>query len=199
MTSDNSTPKRSEFIDANEQHSPETRADAPVEKGTDGLVGGSPEESGFFVVGIGASAGGLRALEEFFEHMPSDSGAAFVVIQHLSPDYKSLMSELLTRRTNMAVQRVVEQMRLAPNTIFLIPPGQNLVLANQRLHLIPQARDPGHQPNFPIDLFFQSLATECKGRVISIILSGTGSDGARGIQAVSERGGDCPGPRSNNR
>ncbi|MEO0352129.1 MAG: CheR family methyltransferase [Cyanobacteria bacterium P01_A01_bin.15] len=143
----------------------------------------------FFVVGIGASAGGLRALEEYFENMPSDSHAAFVVVQHLSPDYKSLMSELLKRRTNMAVQQVIEQVSLTPNTVFLIPPGQNMVLENDHLHLMPQDRSQGRQPNFPIDRFFQSLSTEVREHTISIILSGTGSDGSRGIQEIAEMGG----------
>ena len=142
-----------------------------------------------FVVGIGASAGGLRALEIFFQNMPSDSGAAFVVIQHLSPHHESLMVEILKRHTNMAVKRVMEQMPLTPNTLFLIPPGQNLVLLEEYLHLIPQAREEGHQPNFPIDLFFQSLAAAKREHAISIILSGTGGDGSRGIQDVSKQGG----------
>ena len=189
MTSDNSAPKLWEVTDSNGQSPPEIRADALGVEETDGVEGGYPEESVLFVVGIGASAGGLCALEDFFDNMPGDSGAAFVVVQHLSPDHESLMGELLERRTNMSVQRVVEQMRLTPNTIFLIPPGQNLVLENDRLHLIRRARDQSRQPNFPIDLFFQSLATECKAHTISIILSGTGSDGTRGIQEVSKMGG----------
>ncbi|MBE9068359.1 PAS domain S-box protein [Leptolyngbya cf. ectocarpi LEGE 11479] len=143
----------------------------------------------FFVVSIGASAGGLRALEEYFENMPSDSGAAFVVVQHLSPDYKSLMSELLKHRTNMDVQQVTEQVSLTPNTVFLIPPGQNMVLENDHFHLMPQDRGQGRQPNFPIDRFFQSLSTEVREHTISIILSGTGSDGSRGIQEIAEMGG----------
>lgn len=141
------------------------------------------------IVGIGASAGGLRALEEFFENMPADSGAAFVVIQHLSPDFKSLMNELLERRTQMSVRLVTEDMRLEANVIFLIPPGQNLVLTGQHLHLSQQDRGAGHLPNFPIDLFFESLATAGGDRTISIVLSGTGSDGTRGIKRVSEMGG----------
>lgn len=79
----------------------------------------------FFVVGIGASAGGLRALEKFFENMPADSGAAFIVIQHLSPDFKSLMKELLERRTRMQVYRVEEGMAIAPNKVYLIPRPSN--------------------------------------------------------------------------
>ncbi|MEO0539279.1 MAG: CheR family methyltransferase [Cyanobacteria bacterium P01_A01_bin.105] len=154
----------------------------------------------FFIVGIGASAGGLRAIEEFFDNMPPDSGAAFVVIQHLSPDYRSLMSELLERRTSMAVQRVVDRIQVAPNTVYLIPPGHNLVIdkfeidqsstaEGAQLRLMRQERGQGHQLNFPIDLFFQSLAAERQDRAISIVLSGTGSDGSRGIQNVSESGG----------
>ncbi|MEM8611190.1 MAG: CheR family methyltransferase [Cyanobacteria bacterium P01_H01_bin.105] len=142
-----------------------------------------------FIVGIGASAGGLRAIEEFFDVMPSDSGAAFVLVQHLSPDYKSLMNELLERRTEMQVQRVTDGVALKPNTVFLIPPGQNLFLEGNQLRLVRQDRNQGYQPHFPIDLFFQAIATEQGTHTIGIILSGTGSDGSRGIQEISEAGG----------
>ena len=145
-------------------------------------------ERDFFVVGIGASAGGLRALEDFFAHMPQDSGGAFVVIQHLSPDYKSLMKELLGRCTHMAIHRVEDGAVLAPNSVYLIPPGQNLVVSDGRLHLIKQDR-LNRQPNFPIDLFFESLAKDRPNQTIAIILSGTGSDGSIGLQAVYQAGG----------
>ena len=143
----------------------------------------------FFVVGIGASAGGLRALEEFFEHMPTDSGAAFVVIQHLSPDFKSLMKELLERRTRMAIYRVTEGMELQPNCIYLIPPGKNLVLEAQKLHLLEQEERNRHGLNFPIDIFLESLAKTRVERAIGVILSGTGSDGTNGLRAINEVGG----------
>ncbi len=143
----------------------------------------------FPIVGIGASAGGLRAIEDFFDHMPCDSGAAFVIIQHLSPDFKSLMKDILGQRTKMPIKRVIDGMTLTPDTIFLIPPGQNLVLKGSCLRLTAQDRDSGHPPHFPIDLFFQSLSTEGKERAIGIILSGTGSDGARGIKHISEMNG----------
>ncbi len=142
-----------------------------------------------FIIGIGASAGGLKAIEDFFDAMPSDSGAAFVVVQHLSPDYKSLMNELLERRTHMQVKRVTDGIALEPNVVFLIPPGQNLFLKGNQLRLVPQDRNQGYQPHFPIDLFFQALAAEQGARTIGIILSGTGSDGSRGIQEISEAGG----------
>ena len=147
------------------------------------------QEGKFFVVGIGASAGGLRALEEFFEHMPTDSGAAFVVIQHLSPDFKSLMKELLERRTRMAIYRVTEGMELEPNSVYLIPPGKNLVLDQQKLHLLEQEERNRHGLNFPIDIFLESLAKTNVERAIGVILSGTGSDGTNGLRAINEAGG----------
>lgn len=143
----------------------------------------------FPVVGIGASAGGLKALEVFFENMPADNGAAFVVIQHLSPDFKSLMKELLERRTQMAVKVATEGIPLEANTVFLIPPGQNMALVGDCLHLTSQERDSGHRAHFPIDLFFESLAIQGGPDIIAIVLSGTGSDGSRGMQTVTEAGG----------
>ena len=145
--------------------------------------------SDFFVVGVGASAGGLKALEEFFEHMPTDCNAAFVVIQHLSPDFKSLMKELLERRTRMTVHRVVEGMTLQPNSIYLIPPGKNLVLKHERLYLIEQTGRDERILNFPIDIFLESLAKTRTEKAIGIVLSGTGSDGTKGLKTIHEAGG----------
>ncbi len=141
-----------------------------------------------FVVGIGASAGGLRALEDFFAHMPPDSGAAFVVVQHLSPDYKSLMKELLGRCTHMAIHRVEEGMPLASNSVYLIPPGQDLEVCDGQLHLTKQNR-LNRLPNYPIDSFFESLARDSSESAVAIVLSGSGSDGSRGIQAIHQSGG----------
>ena len=146
-------------------------------------------EANLFVVGIGASAGGLRALEDFFDHMPGDCGAAFVVVQHLSPDFKSLMKELLERRTNMEVHRVEEGIALIPNHVYLIPPRQNLVVRAGHLHLVAQPGSPRVQPNFPINLFFESLAEEYAEQAIGIVMSGTGSDGSLGLEAISEASG----------
>jgi len=162
-------------------HAPEEAAALPVEADT--------KSNTFPVVGIGASAGGLRALEDFFDNLPYDGGAAYVVVQHLSPDFKSLMKELLTQRTKMAIRRVTDGMKIEPDTIFLIPPGQNLVLRDGELKLTAQNRDSGHQPHFPIDRFFSSLAKECQEKALGIVLSGTGSDGTRGIQNIAEAGG----------
>lgn len=140
-----------------------------------------------YMVGIGASAGGLEALRSFFSAMPPDSGLAFVVIQHLAPNHKSLMAELLARATDMPVARAEEGVRPLPNHVYLIPPGFNLTLKGVGLHL---ERGPGGGTlNLPIDIFFRSLAKELGDRAVAIVLSGTGSDGARGIRAVKEAGG----------
>ena len=147
-------------------------------------------EENLFVVGIGASAGGLRALEEFFDHMPSDSDAAFIVIQHLSPDFKSLMKELLERRTRMQVHRVEEGMAIAPNNVYLIPPGKNLSVREGVLHLSEQQSRRVHGAiSFPINIFFHSLADSYAEQAVGIVLSGTGSDGTQGLQAIKEAGG----------
>lgn len=140
-----------------------------------------------YVVGIGASAGGLEALERFFDHMPPDTGLAFVVVPHLSPDFKSLMGELLSKRTRMPVRQVADGMRVEPNTISVIPPRKNMIIAAGRLMLTDI--EPPHGLNLPIDIFFRSLADDLNDRAIGVILSGTGSDGTRGIRAIKEAGG----------
>ena len=144
----------------------------------------------FYVVGIGASAGGLSALEELFSNLSTASGAAFVVIQHLSPDFKSLMKGLLERRTSMSIHRVTEGMELKANSVYLIPPGQNLTLEQNILRLENRQKDKNkkHKPNFQIIYFF-SLAKNYGERSIGVILSGTGSDGTRGLKAINEAGG----------
>ncbi|MFW6218582.1 MAG: chemotaxis protein CheB [Bacteroidota bacterium] len=144
-------------------------------------------ENEHFYVGIGASAGGLEALQEFFKHMPSDTGLIFIIIQHLSPDYKSLMNELLSRYTSMKIKIVEDGIRLEPNTVFLIPPKKNMTIFNDQLYLKDFPQKQGL--NLPIDIFFRSLAEEKGKRSIGIILSGTGSDGTLGIRAIKEAGG----------
>lgn len=138
-------------------------------------------------VGIGASAGGLEALEEFIKGMPSDTGMTFIVVQHLSPDYKSMMVELLSRRTQMKVLQIEDGMLVKANCIYLIPPKKNLTIYHSRLILTEQVRDTSL--NLPIDVFFRSLAIDQKKKAVGIILSGTGSDGTLGIKAIKEQGG----------
>ncbi len=138
-------------------------------------------------VGIGASAGGLEAIESFFTNMPSDSGMAFIVVQHLSPDYKSLMVELLSKKTSMPVHRAEDAMEVLPDHVYLIPPKKNLTIFHGKLLLSDQDHSRGI--NLPIDLFLRSLADDQAERAVAIILSGTGSDGMRGVRAVKENGG----------
>ena len=113
-----------------------------------------------YVVGIGASAGGLQPLQEFFGSMPQDSGLAFLIVQHLSPEFKSLMSELLSRHTNMALHRVEHGMPLEPDSIYLIPPKKNVAISDGKLFLTDQDLTRGHPLNFPIDIFLNSLAEQ---------------------------------------
>lgn len=137
------------------------------------------------IVGIGASAGGLEAIEAFFKAMPSDSGVAFVVVQHLSPDHKSLMVELLSKHTSMAVRRAEDGMSVERNSVYLIPPNHNLRMFHGRLLLSEQQRDL-RGINLPIDIFLRSMAEDQGDKAIAIILSGTGSDGTSGIRAIKE-------------
>lgn len=141
----------------------------------------------FPVVCIGASAGGLEALQEFFQNMPPNPGAAFVIIQHLSPDYKSLMDELLARYTHMKIHRVEDGMPVEKDHLYLIPPRKNMTIFHGKLLLSDQ--NPGRSLNLPIDIFMRSLAKDQEKNAIGIILSGTGSDGTLGIRAIKEYGG----------
>ena len=137
------------------------------------------------VIGIGASAGGLEALQQFFGCMPPNSGLSFVVVQHLSPDYKSLMADILGKHTEMAVYQAESHMLIEPDTVYLIPPKKYMTIKDGRLLL---SESPGTL-NHPIDAFFHSLAEEKKEKAIAVVLSGTGSDGTNGVKAVKEHGG----------
>ncbi|GAB4254844.1 MAG: hypothetical protein Kow0065_02370 [Methylomicrobium sp.] len=139
------------------------------------------------VIGIGASAGGLEALERFFRAMPVDSGFAFVVIQHLSPDFKSLMNELLERFTSMAAIPVIDSIEVRANTIFLLPPRKDIVIEGNRL--ITREREKDGVLSLPINTFFRSLAAAWSDRAVAVVLSGTGSDGSNGLLDVRDAGG----------
>ena len=138
------------------------------------------------IIGIGASAGGLEALQQFFEHMPSNSGLSFVVVQHLSPDYKSLMADILGKHTEMPVYQAEHEMAVEADTVYLIPPKKYMTVQGGRLMLTDYAQGT---LNHPIDIFFTSLAEERREHSIVVILSGTGSDGTNGVKAVKEHGG----------
>ena len=184
----NVPPEAQAQIDADEALLAESQPDKGLSSQMDCPLKNETKDT-FPVVGIGASASELRALENFFDHLPYDNGAAYVVIQHLSSDSPRLMKELLAQRTNMTIRQVTDGMKVEPNTVFLIPPGQNLILLGHSLRLTAQNRDSRRQSHFPIDLFFQSLAKACQDKAVGIVLSGTGSDGTRGIQSIAEMGG----------
>ncbi|MCF8362698.1 MAG: chemotaxis protein CheB [Prolixibacteraceae bacterium] len=147
----------------------------------------SKKDESLTVVGVGASAGGLEALQQFFEYMPDDTGLVFVVVQHLSPDYKSMMDELLARHTNMPIKVIADGEKIEVNYIYLIPPRQNLRIFKDQLFLTNQDNRKGL--HLPIDIFFKSLAIEKGKNAIAVILSGTGSDGTMGSRAVKEVNG----------
>ena len=139
------------------------------------------------IVGIGASAGGLSAFEDFFSRMPDEPNMAFVLVQHLAPDHKSLLAELIQRCTRMPVHEVTDGMAVAANCVYIIPPGFDLTLMSGTLQLLEPAAPRGQR--LPIDSFFRSLALDQHERAIGIVLSGTGSDGSLGLRAIKAEGG----------
>jgi len=138
-------------------------------------------EVGFPIVGIGASAGGLAAFEAFFSGMSAvtDPGMAFVLVQHLAPDHKSILTDLIRRYTRMQVFEVEDGMVVQPNCTYIIPPGRDMAFLNGTLQLLEPVLPRGQR--LPIDFFFRSLALDQRERAICIVLSGTGSDGTQGV------------------
>lgn len=139
------------------------------------------------IVGIGASAGGLDAFKSFFGQMPVDTGMAFVLVQHLSPDHKSMLSELLGRTTEMAVVEATDDVEVQPNCVYIIPPDATLTIHQRRLKVEQPA--PPRSSRRPIDSFLESLAADQGDNAIGIILAGTGSDGTQGLAIIKEHGG----------
>ena len=162
--------------------------DAPA--GEEQQIPTSQVHAGSFpIVGIGASAGGLAAFEAFFAHMPTDteSGLAFVLVQHLAPDHKSILTDLVRRYTRMQVYEVQDGIEVQPNCAYIIPPNCDMAFLDGKLHLLEPAAPRGLR--LPIDFFFRSLAQDQHERAICIVLSGTGSDGTLGVQAIKGEGG----------
>lgn len=140
-----------------------------------------------FYVAIGASAGGLEAIHDFFDHMPDAANLSFVVVQHLSPDYKSLLVELVSKHTHMKVYEANHNMAIAKGCVYIIPNDKIMTISGGRIVLAEKSNIKG--PNTAIDTFFYSLAQDQKQKSIAIILSGTGSDGTRGLEAIKDCGG----------
>ena len=163
---------------------PTTTAGANSKQGRNPIAEAGSE---FHIVCVGASAGGLEALEKLFFSLPSDLGIAYVVVQHLSPDFESRMEMLLARHTSMEIHRVENGMQVKPNCVYLIPPKMEMVVSGSKLLLT----EKGEQRSLshPIDQFLRSLASDVGRYSIGVILSGTGSDGSRGIRDVHDAGG----------
>ena len=139
------------------------------------------------VVGIGATAGGLDPLVAFFDHLPADTGMAFVIVQHLSPDFRSVMDELLGRHTSLPIRSVEDAMPVEADHVYLIPPKKEMIVSDGKLLLTERDRQP--ELTLPIDVFFRSLAQDSGPRAVAIVLSGGGSDGSRGVRDVHDAGG----------
>ena len=152
-----------------------------------GLVPIQNDPQSFPIVGIGASAGGLEALDEFLKHLPADNPVALVVIQHLAPTQPGMMVELLQRSTERKVLQAMDRQAVKPGHIYVIPPGMDLSILRGKLFLFPPSEPHGRR--LPIDFFFQSLAQDRTVGAVGIIFSGMGSDGLRGARAIKENGG----------
>lgn len=141
----------------------------------------------FPVVGVGASAGGLEAFTKLLNHLPADTGMGFVLVQHLDPVHKSALTSLLSKATAMPVREVVNNAQVEANHVYVIPPNTSLTIARGVLKLLPRKKT--QSPHRPIDYFYQSLAEDQRERAITVILSGTASDGTLGCEAIKAEGG----------
>jgi len=160
----------------------EEPATIPAQDGLSGL-----ESPPLPIVGIGASAGGLEALEQFLRHVPEGCGMAFVIVQHLDPTHKGILPELLQRTTRMAVLQARDRMRVKPDCVYVIPPNKDMSILHGVLHLFEPTAPRGLR--LPIDFFLRSLAEDQQERSIGVILSGMGSDGTMGLRAIKENAG----------
>lgn len=147
----------------------------------------SAPKNGFPVVAIGASAGGLEAYETLFHALPADTGMAFVLVQHLDPNHHSLLSEILSKATKMPVAEVKSGVKIKPNNVYVIPPDTFMAIQAGTLVLTPRNRKSNL--HLSINFFMRSLAEECKGAAIGVVLSGTGSDGTLGLEDIKAEGG----------
>ncbi|MES2268779.1 MAG: chemotaxis protein CheB [Bacteroidota bacterium] len=139
-----------------------------------------------YIIAIGASSGGLEAISAFFDYTPLDS-VSYIIIQHLSADFKSQMAQLLDSHSKLQVLEAIENVDIMSNTVYLIPSTKFMIVENGRLILSDKKDEP--RPHMTINYFFSSLAKERGNKAIAIILSGTGDDGAKGIQEIKDAGG----------
>ena len=141
----------------------------------------------FTIVGIGASAGGLESISALLAGIPASTGMAYVFVQHLDPGHASHLAEILSKRAGFPVEQAREGLKILPDRLYVIAPNTTLTIGGDVLHL--RSRDPAERPHRPVDVLFHSLAQQRGSNAIGIILSGSGSDGAKGIQAIKQAGG----------
>ena len=156
----------------------------------DNFTNGAPESAAsnkFLVVGIGASAGGIQALKKFFEHVPADSGIAYVVILHLSPTHDSKLAEVIAVSAKIPVLQVHEKVKIAPDCIYVVPPNQHLVMEDGHINVSPNIQTEDRRA--PVDIFFRTLAETHGPHAVCVILSGTGANGSMGLKRIKENGG----------
>ncbi|MEX6689797.1 CheR family methyltransferase [Danxiaibacter flavus] len=146
-----------------------------------------PERHGFLIAGVGASAGGILALKNFFAHVPADSGIAYVVILHLSPDHDSKLAEVLQQTAKIPVSQVTEKTTVKPNRVYVVPPNQHLSMKNDEI-IVSQNMQVADR-RAPIDIFFRTLAESQGANAVCVVLSGTGANGSMGLKHIKEKGG----------
>lgn len=151
------------------------------------MANARPAPDEFLIAGMGASAGGIQAFKEFFQHVSPDSGIAYVVILHLSPDHDSRLAEVLQTTTPMPVKQVTEKLKVQPDHVYVVPPNQHLTMQDGSILVSPNTQI--EERRAPIDIFFRTLAEEHGSRAIAVVLSGTGANGSMGIKRIKERGG----------
>jgi two-component system CheB/CheR fusion protein len=139
------------------------------------------------IVGIGASAGGLESISELIAAIPANMGMAYVYVQHLAPRRASHLAKILSKKTALPVEEARDGVKISPDHLYVIVPNTTLTISEDVLHL--RDRDPAERPHRPVDILFLSLAVNRRPNVIGVILSGSGSDGAKGIQSIKEAGG----------
>jgi len=161
-------------------------AESATRKNAEVLVRDRTRDDSFSIVGVGASAGGLEAFTQLLQELPSSINMALVLVQHLDPTYKSLLTELLSRTTKLAVEEVTDGTRVKPGHVYVIPPNTTMMISKRVLYLTPRVEVGRHTP---IDQFLESLAQDQKSRAIGVILSGTSMDGIHGLRAIKDEGG----------
>src|SRR4051812_44061675 len=151
---------------------------------TEQVPGGVPTKSELMIVGIGASAGGIQALQEFFKHVSATSDMAYVVILHLSPDHDSKLAEVLRHTAHIPVQQVSEKTKVEPNHVYVVPPNKHLTMSEGFIIVSPNMDEQDRRA--PVDIFFRTLATSHGAQSICVVLSGTGANGSMGLKRIKE-------------